>query len=43
MTITRLPLDSANRMIRVGFGLNDGRWFARVDLWWVGFRLTGNR
>jgi hypothetical protein len=38
--ITRLPLDAKNRMLRVGFGLHGGRWFFRLDLWWVGFRLT---
>jgi hypothetical protein len=28
-------------MLRVGFGKNEGRWFARVDLWWKGFRIGG--
>ena len=40
MTITKLPLDEKNRMLRLGFGLHDGKWFARVDLWWTGWRLT---
>ncbi len=40
MTLTRLPLDKDNRMLRVGFGKHDGRWFVRVDLWFVGLRLT---
>jgi len=38
--ITKLDLDEKNRMVRLGIGLHDGKWFARVDLWWVGFRLT---
>jgi hypothetical protein len=40
MTLTKIPMDSKNRMIRLGGGLNDGNWFIRIDLWWVGFRLT---
>lgn len=40
MTLTRINLDKANRMLRVGFGKNEGNWFARVDLWYVGFRIT---
>lgn len=38
--ITKLPLDRNNRMLRVGFGLHDGKWFARVDLWFFGLRLS---
>lgn len=40
MTLTKISLDEQNRMIRLGFGKNDGNWFARVDLWFVGFRIT---
>lgn len=40
MKLTTIPLDIKNRMIRIGFGLNDGNWFVRVDMWYVGFRLT---
>lgn len=40
MKITTIPLDVKNRMIRIGFGLNDGNWFIRVDMWFVGFILT---
>lgn len=40
MRLTRIPLNHQNRMLRAGFGLYDGKWLARVDLWWVGFRLT---
>lgn len=40
MTVTKIPMDSKNRMIRLGGGLNDGNWFFRIDLWFVGFRVT---
>jgi hypothetical protein len=40
--ITKIPLDPPNRMVRAGFGKNNGHWFARVDLWWAGFRFTFN-
>jgi hypothetical protein len=38
--ITKVDLDRPNRMVRAGFGKNNGRWFARVDLWWFGIRFT---
>jgi len=38
--IARINLDPPNRMVRFGFGKNNGRWFARIDLWWAGFRWT---
>lgn len=38
--ITRISLDKSNRMLRVGVGKNNGKWFARIDLWWKGWRLT---
>ena len=41
MKLTKIELDRDNRMLRAGFGKNEGRWFARVDLWCVGFRITG--
>lgn len=41
MQLTRLNLDKDNRMLRLGFGKNKGNWFARVDLWFLGIRLTG--
>lgn len=40
MTLTKITLDPSNRMVRIGFGLNNKRWFARIDLWWIGLRLT---
>ena len=40
MTLTKLSLDAGNRMLRIGAGKNNGKWFARVDLWWIGLRVT---
>jgi len=40
MTISKIKLDKNNRMLRVGFGKNEGSWFVRVDLWFVGFRIA---
>ena len=40
MTISKIKLDKDNRMLRVGFGKNEGRWFARVDLWFAGWRIA---
>ncbi len=36
--MVRLDLDKDNRMLRLGFGKHNGRWFVRIDLWWVGYR-----
>lgn len=40
MKVERIEMKPGNRMVRLGFGQHDGRWFARLDLWRVGFRLT---
>lgn len=40
MTFTTIKLDTQNRMLRIGVGKNDGNWFARIDLWCIGFRIT---
>ncbi len=40
---TMITLTDGNRMVRAGFGQNEGYWFVRVDLWWVGFRLAEER
>jgi len=40
MKITKLSLDKLNRMLRLGFGLHEGDWFARVDLWYIGIRVA---
>ena len=38
--VTKLSLDIANRMLRIGVGKHEGKWFFRVDLWSVGYRIT---
>lgn len=38
--LEKIDLDENNRMLRFGFGKNNGKWFIRLDLWCVGFRLT---
>lgn len=38
--IEKVVMLRGNRMVRLGFGQNSGRWFFRVDLWWIGFRIT---
>ena len=40
MKLTKIKLNSDDRMLRIGFGKNKGNWFARIDVWFVGFRLT---
>lgn len=37
---TKIPLDPKNRMIRFGVGMHDGTWFARIDLWSIGLRMS---
>ena len=39
MTIDKIKLDQNNRMIRIGFGKHDGKWFFRIDLWYKGYRI----
>ena len=38
--ITKINMDQDNRMLRIGFGLNAGRPFFRIDLWWIGYRIA---
>lgn len=40
MTLTKIGMDKPNRMIRFGFGKNNGNWFVRLDLWCIGLRIT---
>jgi len=40
MMLTKILLDKDNRMLRIGFGKNNGNWFFRVDLWSTGYRIT---
>jgi len=39
MTIEKIPLDSENRMLRIGFGKYKGSWFFRIDIWFCGYRF----
>jgi hypothetical protein len=36
----KIDLDKDNRMVRLGVGRHDGKWFVRADLWFAGFRLN---
>jgi len=40
MKFAKIPLSKNNRMLRLGFGKNEGRWFGRIDLWFYGFRVS---
>lgn len=40
MKIEKIKLDKNNRMLRIGFGKHDGKFFFRIDLWIKGFRIT---
>lgn len=42
MKLTKINLDYNNHMLRAGFGKHEGKWFVRVDLWFFGFRITGD-
>ncbi len=42
MQLTKINLDSSNRMLRIGIGKHEGKYFFRVDLWVVGFRLSAS-
>jgi hypothetical protein len=37
---TVISLNTANRMLRIGFGKHNNKWFVRVDLWFKAFRLA---
>lgn len=43
MKMTKIIMDANNRMIRLGFGKNKGNWFFRIDIWFVGYRITLNK
>lgn len=40
MSVTTIKMSPENRKVRIGFGKYEGRWFARIDLWWVGYRFS---
>lgn len=39
MNIDKIKLDKNNRMLRIGFGKHDGKFFFRIDLWYIGYRF----
>ena len=39
MKLDKIKLDKNNRMLRIGFGKHEGKWFFRIDLWFIGLRL----
>lgn len=38
--ITMVLMDSQNRKIGLRGGLEKTLWYVRLDLWWVGFRIS---
>ena len=36
----KINLNRNNRMLRIGFGYHEGNPFFRIDLWWIGMRIT---
>lgn len=40
MSFEVVRMQPGNRMVRIGCGRHAWCWFVRVDLWWVGLRLT---
>lgn len=40
MKIEKVVMTIGNRMLRIGVGQNEFRWFIRIDLWWVGYRVV---
>jgi hypothetical protein len=40
MKIDVIELDQNNRMIRIGAGKKDGKWFFRIDCWLIGYRIS---
>lgn len=37
---TKVPMESGSRMVRIGVGQHDHKWFFRIDLWFCGIRIT---
>jgi hypothetical protein len=40
MNVVKIPLNKDNRMLRIGFGKHESKWFFRVDFWYFGFRFV---
>lgn len=43
MKFAMIRMSKDNRKLRIGFGRYEGSWFFRIDLWFVGFRISGNK
>ena len=39
MVLDKIKLDRNNRMLRIGLGKHEGKWFFRIDIWFIGYRL----
>lgn len=39
MRIVKVNLNKQNRMLRIGFGLNNGVLFGHIDLWFFSLRI----
>lgn len=33
-------MDAANRKARIGFGKNEGKFYFRIDAWFIGYRIN---
>lgn len=40
MPLTVFALSKGNRMFRLGIGQHDGKWFARLDVWFYAIRIA---
>ncbi len=40
MDFNTIALPVGDRKLRFGFGQHSGLWYARLDLWWYGFRIS---
>lgn len=40
MKIEIIKMTRGNRMLRMGLGQHDHKWFVRLDLWWYGIRIS---
>ena len=40
MKTSMIRMSKDNRKLRIGFGKYEGSWFFRIDLWFVGFRIS---
>lgn len=40
MKLNVIKMEKGDRKLRFGFGQHSGLWYARLDLWWYGFRIS---